>query len=95
VRTAVLWRSGSQVFTQIVSWCSTLIVIRLLAPQDYGLFAMASVMLVLLSTMNGWSLASALRTFRALAHRLEPVSERGGLTWLNDSKRWQKRARPP
>lgn len=60
VRTAVLWRSGSQVLTQIVSWCSTLIVIRLLAPEDYGLFAMASVMLVLLSTMNGWGLASAL-----------------------------------
>lgn len=60
VRTAVLWRSGSQVLTQIVSWCSTLIVIRLLAPQDYGLFAMAQVMLVLLNTMNGWGLASAL-----------------------------------
>ena len=60
VRTAVLWRSGSQVLTQIVSWCSTLIVIRLLAPEDYGLFAMAQVMLVLLSTMNGWGLASAL-----------------------------------
>lgn len=60
VRTAVIWRSGSQIFTQIVSWCSTLIVIRLLAPQDYGLFAMAQVMLVLLNTMNGWGLASAL-----------------------------------
>lgn len=60
MRTAVIWRSGSQVLTQIVSWCSTLIVIRLLAPQDYGLFAMAQVMLVLLSTMNGWGLASAL-----------------------------------
>ncbi|AOL93644.1 Membrane protein involved in the export of O-antigen and teichoic acid [Porphyrobacter sp. LM 6] len=60
VRTAVLWRSGSQVFTQIVSWCATLIVIRLLAPQDYGLFAMAQVMLTLLNTMNGWGLASAL-----------------------------------
>ena len=60
VRTAVIWRSGSQVLTQIASWCSTLIVIRLLAPEDYGLFAMAQVMLVLLSTMNGWGLASAL-----------------------------------
>lgn len=60
VRTAVIWRSGSQVLTQIVSWASTLIVIRLLAPQDYGLFAMTQVMLVLLSTMNGWGLASAL-----------------------------------
>lgn len=60
VRSAVIWRSGSQLFTQIVSWCSTLIVIRLLAPEDYGLFAMAQVMMVLLSTMNGWGLASAL-----------------------------------
>lgn len=31
-------------------------------------------------------LGAALQTFRALAHRLEPVSERGGITWLNDSK---------
>lgn len=60
VRSAVIWRSGSQVLTQIVSWCSTLIVIRLLAPEDYGLFAMAQVVLILLNTMNGWSLASAL-----------------------------------
>ena len=60
VRLAVLWRSGSQIITQIVAWCSTLIVIRLLAPQDYGLFAMTQVMLVLFNTMNGHGLASAL-----------------------------------
>jgi O-antigen/teichoic acid export membrane protein len=60
VRLAVIWRSGSQIGTQIVSWCSTLIVIRLLSPHDYGLFAMAQVMLVLLNTMNGYGLASAL-----------------------------------
>jgi O-antigen/teichoic acid export membrane protein len=60
VRNAVIWRSGSQIGTQIVSWASTLIVIRLLAPEDYGLFAMAQVMLMLLNTMNGYGLASAL-----------------------------------
>ncbi len=60
VRSAVLWRSGSQIGTQLVSWASTLIVIRLLAPENYGLFAMASVVLVLLNTMNGYGLASAL-----------------------------------
>lgn len=60
VRLAVLWRSGSQIGTQLVSWASTLIVIRLLAPENYGLFAMASVVLVLLNTMNGFGLASAL-----------------------------------
>ena len=60
VRSAVLWRSGSQVLTQVVSWASTLIVLRLLTPGDYGLFAMAQVMLVLFNTMNGFGLASAL-----------------------------------
>lgn len=60
VRSAVIWRSGSQVLTQVVSWSATLIVLRLLAPEDYGLFAMAQVMLVLFNTMNGFGLASAL-----------------------------------
>jgi len=30
--------------------------------------------------------AEALRTFRALEHRLEPVGEFGGVEWINDSK---------
>jgi UDP-N-acetylmuramoylalanine--D-glutamate ligase len=31
-------------------------------------------------------LAEGLRTFRALAHRLELVREAGGVLWINDSK---------
>jgi UDP-N-acetylmuramoylalanine--D-glutamate ligase len=31
-------------------------------------------------------LAGGLRGFRALAHRLEPVGEAGGVLWINDSK---------
>jgi UDP-N-acetylmuramoylalanine--D-glutamate ligase len=31
-------------------------------------------------------LAQAVRTFRALPHRLEPVLDRAGIVWLNDSK---------
>jgi len=31
-------------------------------------------------------LAEGLRSFRALAHRLEPVREVGGVVWINDSK---------
>ena len=31
-------------------------------------------------------LADALRTFHALPHRLEPVAERDGVLWINDSK---------
>jgi UDP-N-acetylmuramoylalanine--D-glutamate ligase len=32
------------------------------------------------------SIASGLRTFRALAHRMEPVGTFGGVDWINDSK---------
>ncbi|HYJ29104.1 MAG TPA: oligosaccharide flippase family protein [Allosphingosinicella sp.] len=60
VKGAVMWRSGSQVVAQLVTWGSTFLVIRLLDPSDYGLFAMTQVVLVLLNLMNGWGFASAL-----------------------------------
>jgi O-antigen/teichoic acid export membrane protein len=60
VKTAVIWRSGSQIAAQLVAWCSTLAVIRILDPADYGLFAMTQVVLAFLSFLNGWGFASAL-----------------------------------
>lgn len=60
VRSAVLWRSGSQIVGQLITWGSTFLVIRILSPADYGLYAMTSVVLVLLSLMNGYGLANAL-----------------------------------
>lgn len=60
VRSAVYWRSGSQILAQVVTWASTLIVVRLLDPADYGLFAMTQVVLNFMSFMNGVGLASAL-----------------------------------
>jgi len=60
VRSAVIWRSGSQILAQIVTWASTLLVIRLLDPADYGLFAMTQVVLSFLAFLNGWGFASAL-----------------------------------
>lgn len=60
VRSAVIWRSGSQILAQIITWASTLLVIRLLDPADYGLFAMTQVVLAFLAFLNGWGFASAL-----------------------------------
>jgi O-antigen/teichoic acid export membrane protein len=60
VRGAVLWRSGSQIVAQMVMWASTFIVVRLLDPADYGLFAMSQAILVLLNLMNGYGFANAL-----------------------------------
>ena len=60
VRSAVLWRSGTQILGQAIAWGATFVVIRLLAPSDYGLVAMTGVLLLLLSMLNGYGLANAL-----------------------------------
>ncbi len=60
IRSAVIWRSGSQMLGQLVMWCSTFLVLRLLTPGDYGLFAMTQVVIGLAQLMNGYSFASSL-----------------------------------
>ncbi len=60
VRSAVIWRSGSQILAQLVQWAATFLVIRILNPHDYGLFAMTGVVLVFLNMLNGYGLASGL-----------------------------------
>lgn len=60
VRSAVIWRSGTQILGQIIAWASTFLVIRMLDPTAYGLFAMTQVVLVLLNMLNGYGLASAI-----------------------------------
>jgi len=60
VRRAVIWRSGSQIGAQLVQWAATFLVIRILDPRDYGLYAMTGVVLVFLNMLNGYGLASGL-----------------------------------
>lgn len=60
VKSAVFWRSGTQILSQLISWGATLAVIRILEPSDYGLFAMTSVVLVFLNFLNGYGFVSAL-----------------------------------
>lgn len=60
VKSAVFWRSGSQILAQIITWCSTIAVISLLEPNDYGLFAMSQTLLVFLAFLNGYGFASSL-----------------------------------
>jgi O-antigen/teichoic acid export membrane protein len=60
VRSAVFWRSGSQIVAQIVMWSATLLVVRLLDPSNYGLFAMTQVISAIFAVFNGSGFASAL-----------------------------------
>ncbi|MFA6220081.1 MAG: lipopolysaccharide biosynthesis protein [Erythrobacter sp.] len=60
VRSALAWRWGSQLVAQFITWGSTIMVVRLLVPADYGLFAMSQVVVVALNFLNGWSFATSL-----------------------------------
>lgn len=60
VRSAVFWRSGTQIVAQMISWGVTLAVVRILDFADYGLFAMTSVVLVFFNFLNGYGLVSSL-----------------------------------
>ena len=55
VMSALRWSAAARCLGQAVSWAITILVIRLLAPEDYGLMAMAMVVvsfLVLLNTLG-------------------------------------------
>tara|TARA_R110002049_G_scaffold252264_1_gene427096 strand:+ start:229044 stop:230441 length:1398 start_codon:yes stop_codon:yes gene_type:complete len=52
--------AGMRVISQILTWVATLLVIRLLSPEDYGLMALAAVVIGLLDILDDMGLASAL-----------------------------------
>src|ERR1700712_1307649 len=62
VRSAVFWRWGSQVLSQLVTWTVTIIIVRLLDPHDYGLFAMTQAVLAAFNFLSGWGFANSLIT---------------------------------
>ncbi|WP_380784565.1 lipopolysaccharide biosynthesis protein [Sphingomonas sp. R86521] len=69
IRNAVIWRSGSQILSQLVQWAATFLVIRILAPSDYGLFAMCQVVLTFMAMLNGYGLASGLIQQKEITQR--------------------------
>ena len=60
VLTALGWAAGAKFAGQLINWAITLYVIRLLAPEDYGLMAMATVFLVIFVSISELGLGSAL-----------------------------------
>jgi O-antigen/teichoic acid export membrane protein len=74
VRSAVYWRAGSQIVAQLVMWGATILVVRLLDPHDYGLFAMTQVVLVAFNFLNGYSFATSLIQAKSVSqHRIAQV----------------------
>jgi O-antigen/teichoic acid export membrane protein len=74
VRNALAWRWGTQVLAQIITWSSTIAVVRLLEPSDYGLFAMSQVVVIALAFLNGHGFATSLiQASRVDEHRIGQV----------------------
>ncbi len=60
LRGALAWRWGTQVLAQIITWASTILVVRMLTPSDYGLYAMAQMVVTAFAFLNGQSFATSL-----------------------------------
>lgn len=54
------WQTLSKALTQIVSWGSTILVMRILSPNDYGLMAMAMVVIGFVTLVSEMGFGSAI-----------------------------------
>jgi teichuronic acid exporter len=66
---SVLWLGSSTFLGQFISWLSTIVVIRLLSPADYGLFAMTNVFTSLVLMLGQMGISSALVQKKDLTER--------------------------
>ena len=74
------WTAAAKGGTQLLSWVSTLVVARLLTPEDYGLVGMAGVYLGLVSLLSEFGLGAAVVIFRDLS--AEQVAQLNGFSLL-------------
>src|SRR5437879_5681158 len=63
----IAWTGAVKWFSQILSWFSTIVVVRLLVPADYGLIGMATTYLSLVALINELGLGAAIITQRDLS----------------------------
>jgi PST family polysaccharide transporter len=66
VRSGLFWTSAAKWAVQAIAWASTILVVRLLAPRDYGVVGMAVVFLSALQPLCEWGIASAIVRDRSL-----------------------------
>ena len=76
----VAWTAGVKWLSQLLTWPATLIVIRLLSPEDYGLVAMGSVYVTFVLLVNEFGLGSAIIQHRDLTE--DQIAQLYGLSVL-------------
>lgn len=58
--TGIAWTGGIKWLSQIVSWATTLIVARLLVPEDFGIMGMATLVLGFIKLVNEFGIGAAI-----------------------------------
>ncbi len=74
------WTSGAKWGSQLLSWASTVIVARLLTPEDYGLVGMASIYLGLVTMLSEFGLGTTVLALRDLSE--EQLAQLNGFALL-------------
>ncbi len=64
---AVAWTGAGRWATQLLTWGSTIVVARILAPSDYGLFGMATIYLGLVALISEFGFGQAVITLREMS----------------------------
>lgn len=73
----VAWTSGIKWVVQVLTWGSTLLVMRLLTPEDYGVVGMAALFLGLVAVVSEFGLGSAVVALRRL--KPQQIAQLNGL----------------
>lgn len=60
VVSGVRWTAGARILGKFISWCITILVMRLLSPQDYGLMAIATIFIIFLLQLHELGLGAIL-----------------------------------
>lgn len=63
---AVAWTGVAKWLTQLVTWASTILVVRLLTPEDFGLVGMAQIFVSLVMIFTEFGLATAIIAYPEL-----------------------------
>lgn len=64
----IAWTGAAKWSTQAITWAATLLIARILAPSDYGVFSLATLYLGFLLLVTEFGLGSAIVTIRDLSH---------------------------
>jgi teichuronic acid exporter len=67
--TSILWLGSGSLAIQLISWASTIVVIRLLTPADYGLMAMSAIVISFLLMICDLGMGGAIIRMENIAHR--------------------------